>query len=132
MLSLTSKAEALWNVNEIYFLGEYLHSARYDYEGGVYLRFKKGDVELNSAKPISPKDCFPIKGSEIVEVIEESLESYLEVFPDEEFDFYYALDLLQQSLDRVDGLKACRGRRGLHDVYDSNTSFLLSYKQIHF
>ena len=59
IVSFSSNAHAgiLWSVDEIYHLGEVLHSSRYDYDGGMEISFKRYSyIENKSSLDCKTKD----------------------------------------------------------------------------
>lgn len=109
----------LWSVDEIYEMGEVLDASRFDYQGGMSVRFQKGSDLVLSQK----SQCEVVSYQKIIDDFKAVIENHRQVFFDDEFDFDYALLLVEEKLAHYYEIKACG-----NDYYSRSGDYLLSYK----
>ena len=124
LLSAQSNASALWSVDEIYYLGEILHSSRLDYEGGMKVSFEKPYVSNQK----SSQACEIVSYQELVNDFELVVENHLSAYYDDEFDFNEALNLLEENLSLYSDIKKCHSVDGISSYFSLSDEFLASYK----
>lgn len=132
IVSFANNAQAglLWSVDEIYHLGEVLHSSRYDYDHGMEISFKR--YLLIESKSYNSKEqnlnCVESSSQEILDDVSKAISNHLGFYYDDEFDFEEAYDVLKERLSSLNAVKKCELSSGKKLFLDASNQFLVSYK----
>ena len=123
-----AQAEMLWSVDEIYHLGEVLHSSRYDYEEGMEISFKRYSLlRKESGIKSEQSECYEYSVEEIFHDVAKAVRNHRSFYYDEEFDFDSSLKVLSDKLSQIRGVKKCY--EGAKQVfYSDSNEFVVSYK----
>ena len=117
-------AYPLWSIDEVYNLGEVLHAARYDYEGGMKISFEK-DYELAQKSSV---ECVSGDISEISRDFQSAISNHLRGYYDEEFDLDSAQLILNDELSSYKDIQKCLDSQGHKSFYSNDGELLVSYK----
>lgn len=120
-------AGSLWSVDEIYHLGEVLHSSRYDYDHGMEISFKRYSFIDNKSHE-QKSNCVESSSQEILEDVSQAISNHLGFYYDDEFEFDEAFEVLQNHLSSLKELKKCELSNGKKLFLDASNQFLVSYK----
>jgi len=125
IVSFSSNAHAgiLWSVDEIYHLGEVLHSSRYDYDKGMEISFKRYLLIENK----SSSNCEASNELEIYNDISSAVSNHMSFYYDDEYDFESALSILRNKLSVIEDVKKC-SMAGKKVFFDESNNFIVSYK----
>ena len=120
-----SQASVLWPVDDLYHLGEVLHSSRYDYDNGIEISLKQFSL-LESDKSLNSKDCIPSSSQEILSFVSRAIDNHLSYYSDEEFDFDKAYNSLESILSNIPKIQKCSSLDGKMIFLNESNDFIIS------
>ena len=130
LMSQTLAHSKLWSVNEVFEMGEILHSSRYDYDNGIAISFE--DNRKISIDSQEVQKCEDALKRDIFAVVAQAAANHLYYIPQEEFNFGSALDEFSDVLKSYESVIRCHSESGSLLYFSNEGEFILSYKEISF